>query len=47
MGFFVFPSYYLKTFTITDIPDKILNEEIALLLSEPSIEILTGMRWVT
>jgi uncharacterized membrane protein YadS len=34
-------------FIRTDIPDKILNEEISLSLSALSMEILIGMRWVT
>jgi hypothetical protein len=44
---FFFPSYYLIILTTADIPDKILNEEISLLLSERSIDILTGIRCVT
>jgi hypothetical protein len=47
MVFFVFPSCYFIIFTTADIPDKIFNDEISLLFIVPSIEILTGILWVT
>jgi hypothetical protein len=47
MGFFVFPSCYFIIFTTADIPDKMFNDDSSLLFIVPSIEILTGILWVT
>jgi hypothetical protein len=43
----VFHSYFLTILITTDIPDKILNEDISFPLSALSMEILTGIRCVT
>jgi hypothetical protein len=38
---------YLVIFTTADIPGKILKEEILFLLPTESMDILTGILWVT